>query len=211
MFDLLIGLTAAVSAQAVPAAAPPARPLAAVPGITIKYYDLVGKNEKALKQALDLRAKDAAGQPQVATTEWTISAKVQKRTENGVCKIIGAEPTFTAVAEVPRLGNPHVLKPAEKANWEAFVAQAQADAASDLWIVHDNLGQVRSALMASTCEGTAAAIQGVTQRLTALEAQHQQQRMAANAAKAAAAAAAAAAKAKEKAKQPPVNPVANPY
>ncbi|HYI42351.1 MAG TPA: DUF922 domain-containing protein [Sphingomicrobium sp.] len=178
MFDLLIGLTAAISTQAVPAAQP-ARPLAAVPGITVKYYDLVGNNEKALKKSLEQRPKDAAGYPQVATKEWTIGAKVQKRTENGVCKIVGAEPTFKAVAELPRLANPGSLKATERANWQAFVARAEADTAADLWAIHDNLSQVRTALMASSCDGTAAAIDTVSKQLTALDAQSQQRRAAA--------------------------------
>ena len=212
MLDLLIGLSAAITAQAMPAAAAPARPRASLPGVTVKYYDLPGGNEKALKTSLAQRPKDAAGQPLVATKEWSISAKVQKRTENGVCKIVDAQPTFTAVAEVPRLATPEALKPVERANWQAFVAQAEAETAADLWMVYDNLGQVRSALLASSCEGTAAAVNAATQRLQALETQKQQQRAAAMAAKAAKAASdAAAAKKKNNAKEPPANPVANPY
>jgi predicted secreted Zn-dependent protease len=210
MFDLLIGLTAAISAQTVPAAAP-ARSLAAVPGISVKYYDLVGKNDKALRKLLEQRPKDAAGYPLVATKEWTIGAKVQKRTENGVCKIVGADPSFQAVAEVPRLVNPDALKGAEKANWQAFVAQAEADTAADLWAVHDNLGQVRTALLASSCEGTAAAIDTVSKRLMALDAQSQQRRAAAVAAKAAALATESAREQnKNKDRQRSVAPAYNP-
>lgn len=192
MFDLLIGLTAAISVQTASTtpAAPAAPPLKDIPGVTVKYYDLVGNNEKALKKSLaNQRPKDASGAPSVVTTEWIIGGQVQKRTENGVCKVVGAAPTFQATAEVPRLPDPAALPADVRKNWLAYIAQAEATAAADLWLVHNGLDDVRSALLASSCEGTAAAMTAATERLKALEAQAQQQRAAAAAAAAAEAAA----------------------
>ena len=193
MLSLLMAVTAASALQA-PAAAP-ARSLESVPGVTIKYYDVTGKNDKAVRQSIaSQRPKAPNGDPVPAGTNWDMSASITKRTEGNTCTITAAKVSFQGVAELPRHAEPATLKADFVQHWNAYVAELKTAAATDLGFVADNIGQVEKALVGIPCDQAGTALDAATARLK------EQQRAAsvarAQAAAAAAAAQAAAAKAK---------------
>jgi predicted secreted Zn-dependent protease len=171
----------------VPAAAPAGRSLQSLPNTTIRYYDVPGKNPQAiLKSIAKLRPKGADGQPVTASTNWDIGATFKKRTENGVCRIVAATATFSATADLPRLVSPKALRREALDSWNSYVAGLESIAAANLWFVHDRIGQVEKAILASSCDGAQAAGAAAVDKLKLQEAEFTR----ANAAAAAAAAAA---------------------
>lgn len=132
-------------------AAVPARALKSLPNLTIHYYDVAGKNLKALRKSLELRRKDASGQVAAASSRWNVDASFSKGTVNGACKITAAHAAFTATAELPRLVNERAVKPSDLAIWRNYVAELEAAAAAKLWSVHDRIGGVEKAILASSC------------------------------------------------------------
>lgn len=172
-------------------AVPAARALKDLPGTTIRYYDVDGKTPQAiLKSIAKQRPKAANGEAVTASTIWDIGAAIKKRTENGVCKIMSATATFTATADLPRLLNGKALRREALDSWNSYAAGLEAIAAANLWFVHDRVGQIEKAIVASSCDGAQAALESASNQLKLQEAEFTR----ANAANAAAAAAAAAAK-----------------
>jgi predicted secreted Zn-dependent protease len=196
---------AAVAQAAVPAAppAPPAmavRPLKELPNTTISYYDVKGKTNPEIKKALDVLLADPA---QKATTQlygWDVGAAIVKRTEGTKCTVQKATATLTAKVNLPRLAmEAKVAKPV-LANWQAFVASVEADAAANPWFLHDRLPGVEKSVVGVDCAVMQASWDSAMTKLKADQTAFAAQRNAAAQAAAAARAAATpvAAPAKEK-------------
>ena len=152
------------------------RTLQGLPGTTVRYYEVRGRNPDSIKKSIaKQRPKDASGEPITASTNWDIGASFTKRTENGQCRITTAKATFTATADLPRLANERALRPEVLDSWRAYVAGLEAAAAAKLWFIHDHLGDVEKAILASSCEGAqdagAAAVARLKQQEAAIAAQ----------------------------------------
>lgn len=195
MLDILFAIAAASGIQAAPAAAAPAAPqpsLKDIPGVTVNYYPVAGKNHKQLMESIAAqRPKAADGQPVPASTTWNVAANISKRTEGDQCTIAKADATFTGVAELPRLANPDKVDRKLLPNWNSYVATLESDAAAHLGFVYGKVNEVEQAIAAASCDGASAALDAATERLRAQERQFLDQRAAAKAAAAAAAAEAA--------------------
>lgn len=176
----------------------PGRQLKDLPNTTIQYYDVTGKNLKAVNQSITeaQQRKDASGKTIVTTSGWAVDAKFRKRTQNGVCKIDSATATFTATAMMPRLATEQKLKPAEQVVWHNYLAAADAAQAATLWFAHDHARDVEQAILASSCAGAQAVGSTAVERLRLQVAEFQKTYAAAHAAAPAPAAAPAAPKAK---------------
>ena len=195
MFSLLVALTAASAVQA-PAAAP-ARSLQSIPGVTIKYYDVSGYTDGAVKKSIaSQRPKAADGSPIPAGTSWDIGAGIQKRTEGSVCTTTAAKVTFKGMVELPRLVEASAAKPEFLQNWNKYVAELESAAASDLGFISDNLAQIEKALVGIPCDKTSDTLNTATAGLKAQQQAFAKARAAQAAAAAAAAKASAAAAAK---------------
>ena len=147
-------------------AAVPGRGLKDVPNLTIRYYDVAGKNLKAvIKTLTEQRPKDASGQPITAATNWTIETAFSRRTTNGQCKIVTAHAAVTATADLPRLLNEAKFPPRDLLSWQDYLANLEVTAAGKFWFVHDHVGDVEKAVLASSCEGAQAAGAAAIDRL----------------------------------------------
>jgi predicted secreted Zn-dependent protease len=163
-------------APAVQPAPPPVAAIAAVPGrglkdvpnLTIRYYDVSGKDLKAVVKTLtEQRPKDASGQPITAAANWTIATSFSRRTTNGQCKIVAAHAAVTATADLPRLLNETKFPPKDLLSWQGYLANLEVAAAGKLWFAHDHAGDVEKAVLASSCEGAQAAGAAAIERLRA--------------------------------------------
>lgn len=195
MFTVLSLLFAASAVQE-PAAAP-ARTLQSIPGVTVKYYDVTGKTEAAIKRSIaSQRPKGSDGQPITAATNWDVNAGIRKLTEGSVCRTTAAKVTFKAQVELPRLADTSGVKPDFLTTWNKYAAELESAAAYDLGFISDNLSQIEKNLIGIPCDKTTEALNAATAQLKA------QQRALSQARAAKAAAAAAAAKAAAKTAPP---------
>lgn len=163
-------------------AAPPQPAVAAVPGkalsdlpnVTIRYFDVSGKNLKAINKAIQQGQKpDSSGRPPLAPTSYAVDATFNKTTSNGQCKVSDAKATFSATVVLPRLAPNSAHTPELLATWRAYLAGVENSHAADLWFVYDRLRTVENAILASTCEGAQSAGAAAINRLKAEAAEHQ--------------------------------------
>lgn len=184
MLSLLAALAATGAAQAAtPPAAPAARTLKDIPGVTIKYYDVAGKNPRAIQKSIaSQRPKGADGQPVTAGFNWNANTEVTKRTEGTTCTISAANVKFSATAELPRLVDEKALEPQELKSWNDYVAGLDAAAAMELGFYADRMGQVQAALVGKSCDAAPAALDAALAQLKAQEQQFVAAQVAAKAA-----------------------------
>lgn len=180
MLDLFLAAALAAGSQdAAPAATTPAVPAPAsagpaleqIPGVTVQYYSVSGKNDKGIRKSIaEQRPAAADGQPIPASTSWTIDANVSKQTIDGVCKIAKVTPNFKGNAILPQLATPEKLKPEMLQQWNAYVAGLKSAAADQLAFVRNHLDDVEQAVSAASCDGASAALDGSLAKLKAEEA-----------------------------------------
>lgn len=171
MFDLFIAFAAAAGVQAAAAPATQAPTLAAIPGVTVNYYDVSGRNIEQIRESMaSTRPEGADGNPIPAATSWQVEATLSTRTENGQCAIAGVTPKFSGTAELPRLTTSDKLKPEVLQQWNAFVASLESAAAAQLDFIHDRLPQVQQAVASAKCDTASAALDSAIEQLKAQEA-----------------------------------------
>jgi predicted secreted Zn-dependent protease len=202
MFNLLAALAATAAVQAAPPAAPPPaapaeRTLSQIPGVTIKYYDVSGKNAKELQASIDSqRPKDPTGKAATGGFNWNVKTDVTKSTQGNVCTVSAAHVQFEATAELPRLADPAKLDPRLQKGWNDYVHGMDTGMANQIGFFADRMGDLEKALVGQSCDNASPALDAAIERLKAQE----QTFAAAEAAKAAAAAAVAKAQADAQAK-----------
>ena len=149
-FFMALATTAAVQA---PAAAAPVRMLKDVPNTTVTYYDVKGKDGKAIEKSLKKAATDPkTKQLQVVRTSWNVGANIGRRTTNGVCTITTAKADFNGSVTMPRLTDVSVVPAAVLAEWQTYVTRLEAGAAESLWTAHSQLAALESSLVGKKCE-----------------------------------------------------------
>ena len=159
-----------------PAAAPqpivpavPGKTLRDLPNVTFRYFDVAGKNLKAINKAIEQSQKpDASGKAAVAPTGWAIDTKFNKLSRAGQCKVTDAKATFSATVVLPRLVTNPAHTPELRAKWQSYLAGIENVQAANLWFVYERVPTVDSAILASSCEGAQAAGTAAVQRLQAL-------------------------------------------
>ncbi|MCL6683338.1 DUF922 domain-containing protein [Sphingomonas alba] len=170
---MMMMLIAAMAVQAAtPPAGPPtaARPLKDIPGVTVSYYDVAGKNQKQIKDALKkLRPVGANGEPQAIKSSWDVGAGVQKQTEGDKCTIIGAKVTLEGKVELPRLADPAKADADTVKAWNEYVARLENVAALDFNFVSDRMPDIEKALTGQTCDAASGAMSAAVDRLAAQE------------------------------------------
>ena len=167
---------------AVPAV--PGKTLADLPNTTITYFDVSGRNLKAINKSIVEHQKiGPGGRPAVAPTGWAIDAGFNKVTSGGQCKVANAKATFSAKVVMPRLVSDTGHTPELLATWRAYLAGVENAQAADLWFVYDRIRDVESAILASTCEGAQSAGAAAVERLRAQAAEFRRSNASAQAAK----------------------------
>jgi predicted secreted Zn-dependent protease len=156
MISLLLALALQAAPAAQPVLPPPAtaaRSLKDLPNLTISYYDVSGKDMKAISKSIaQQRPKDpATGQVVTGGTRWNLAPSFTRRTTDGVCKVVDVKTEFKAGADLPRLTNEASLSPDVVSAWRAFQADLERDAAAKLWFVHDRMAGLSSAMMGKDC------------------------------------------------------------
>ena len=162
-------------AAAAPAATPqpsvpavPGKMLGDLPNTTITYFDVTGRNLKAINKSMERQLKPAAnGQPAAGRSGWSIGATFRKVTSAGQCKVAEAKATFSAKVVLPRLVPDKGHKPELVAAWRTYLADIENTQAADLWFIYDRIGNVEKAMLASTCDGAQSAGAAAVNRIRA--------------------------------------------
>jgi predicted secreted Zn-dependent protease len=144
---------AAQPASPPPAAAPAARTLEALPNVKLSYYDVTGKDMKAINKSIAKnRTKAEKGSKDPVAFNWDLGAQTRTREVNGVCTIMAVEPQFKgATVELPRLTNEATLPVAVLDDWRAYQAENRSYVAQKLWFVHDRLAAMAAPLAGKKC------------------------------------------------------------
>ena len=150
----LLAATAMVGTQAPAATAAPARSLKDIPGVTITYYDVAGKNGQAIAKSIEKNAPRAAGskEAQAGTTNWTMKAQYTQRTTNGKCTIASAKAVFEGQATLPRLTTEATVNRELQQQWKTFLAGLETGAVANLGYAYDRTGDVEKAILGASCE-----------------------------------------------------------
>lgn len=163
-------------------AAPPQPTVAAVPGktlrdlpnVTLRYFDVAGKNLKAINKSIERsQAVDASGKIAVTPTAWAVDTTFNKLSGSGQCKVTSAKATFSANVVLPRLVTDRAHTPEVMDTWRAYLAGVENAQAANLWFVYDRIRTVESAILASSCEGAQSAGAAAVERLRAQVAEFQ--------------------------------------
>lgn len=164
--------------------APPAQPtIPAVPGKTLKdlpnvttlYFDVAGKNPKAINKSLaSAQQPDASGRAAASTTTWAVDSTFNKVTSSGQCKVTDAKAKFSATVSLPRLTEDSSHSPELLAFWRQYLANVENMHAANLWFVFERVPEVEKAILASSCDGVQAAANAAVQRLKAQAAEFRQ-------------------------------------
>jgi predicted secreted Zn-dependent protease len=155
-------------------AAVPGRTLKDLPNATIRYFDVTGKNQKAINKSIARQQQaDSSRRAAVSPTSWAVNTTFSKITSGGQCKTVDAKATFSATISLPRLVSDKAHTPALLATWRNYLANTENVQAANLWFVYDRIGDVEKAILASSCEGAPAASAAAANRLKAQEAEFQ--------------------------------------
>ncbi len=161
---MAIAATQAAPAATAPAATPPAaattatatRTLQSVPGVTIEYYDVPGRNAAAVENSMKrLLATPAPNNTAARAYDWDLGMSIKRRTEGTVCTVVEATPALKAKAYLPRLTAEAKMQPQELASWNAYVAGIEKQAADNLWFVADRVATVGQPLIGKPCDQAA--------------------------------------------------------
>ena len=154
----------------------PGRGLKEVPNITIKYYDVSGKNYAGVVESIEKqRPRDAATKQLLAGgASWSLGASMTQRTVGTVCTVTKAKAEFAASAELPRLVNEQTLAPAELAKWRAYVSHIEVPAAAGLWYVLDRIPALEQSIVGKDCASAAAFANAAVEQLKRDQVAYQQ-------------------------------------
>lgn len=155
MSTMLFAIAALQAAATTAPAVPATRTLQSLPKVAVSYYDVSGKDMKAINKSLQkARGKDpVTKQPMTVSTKWNVAPSIKQRTTDGKCVVTGvAGYDFSATAELPRLANATTVPAAVAADWQAFASQLEKDAAAKLWYVYDRLPQFDQTVLNKPCD-----------------------------------------------------------
>lgn len=146
---------------------PTSRKLSAIPGVTVSYYDVVGRNVRELHDWLETHGPRDPQTHRVnpATSSWAIGSAVKFTKTGGQCTLTGATAKFSATAQLPRLAPGQKLPPQVLAAWNAYAAALEDRQSTRLSFVHDRTGEVESAIMRSNCSNWQKAASAAIDRL----------------------------------------------
>ena len=151
---MTISLIAGAPATAAPAPVAAISPLAQIPGLTVKYYDVAGRTIKDITASLQAQApKDSTGQPVPTSVKWLIETNIKQEKTGTVCRVSSAKATMTSEVVLPRLASVKGVKARDLAQWQAYTASIEAQQAARLAAVRARLPEVERAILASSCAG----------------------------------------------------------
>lgn len=136
-------------------AVPAPNPLAQIPGVTIRHYDVTGNTIEAIRASIAAqRPKDpVTGNPAASSSNWSIGVSVKKATTDKACKLTGATASFKGEVVLPRLVGIETVPAPVQTQWRNYVASIEQQQADRLRQPYQRLAEVERAVMASSCEG----------------------------------------------------------
>ncbi|WP_294173764.1 DUF922 domain-containing protein [uncultured Sphingomonas sp.] len=147
--------TGAAPAPQTTVAVPAPNPLAQIPGVTVRHYDVTGNTIETIRASIAAqRPKDpVTGNPAASSSNWSIGVNVRKATTGKECKLAGATATFKGEVVLPRLVGIETLPAPVQTQWRNYVASIEQQQAERLRQPYQRLGEVERAVMASSCDG----------------------------------------------------------
>lgn len=139
--------------------------LSDMPNTTVRYYDVEGKDVTSINRSIARARPSVNGRPRPASADWTIKASFQRHTKNDDCQVSDAQVTFAATAELPRLVNEQAIALPVLAKWRQYVERLEANELPTLVFVQQQIGEVKKAILASSCEGAKATVAHVVATL----------------------------------------------
>ena len=144
-----------------------------LPNTTVRYFDVTGKNLKAINKSITAAQQpDSSGRAAATATTWAVDTTFNKLTSAGQCKVTDAKATFSATVGLPRLVAEKGHSPELLAYWRNYLANIETMQAASLWFVYERVPEVEKAILASSCDGAQAAANAAVQRLRAQAAEH---------------------------------------
>ena len=153
MLSLILAIAAAPQGPAVTALR-----LSDMPNTTVRYYNVEGEDATSINRSMASGRPKAKGKPVPASADWTITATFKSHRQNGDCRVSDPQVTFAATAELPRLVNEEALNPAVAAKWRRYVQSLEANEVPTLLFVQQQIGEVKKAMLASSCEEARATV-----------------------------------------------------
>jgi len=150
-----------------PVAAAPS-PLASLPGVTVRYYDVTGNTIPAIRASMAAQRplNPATGTPLPSSSTWSIGVNTKKATTGKTCKVTGATATFKGEVVLPRLAAAQAVPPPVLAQWQKFVTSIEQQQAQALGQPYSRLKEVEAAVMASSCENAGEAAKKAIAEIT---------------------------------------------
>ena len=182
-------LTVAAAAQAAVPAAPAiaatptpvaARPLSGLPDNKVAYFDVQGKTMPAIHSSLNAILANPVANANAKLFTWNVGAQVIKRTEGQKCTVQRATAKLSSTVNLPRLAEAAKAAKPVLATWQAYVAGLEADAAANLWFVHDQLRGAEQAVVGVDCTAMNAAWNAAMNKINLQHAQFAAARAAAS-------------------------------
>ena len=148
-----LGQTTAPTPPASPVAATPS-PLASIPGVTIRYYDVTGNTIPAIRASMAAQRpiNPVTGAPQPSSSTWSIGVNTKKATTGKSCKVTGATATFKGEVVLPRLVVAEPIPAPVLAQWQKFLTSIEQQQAQALRQPYSRIREVEAAVMASSCQ-----------------------------------------------------------
>lgn len=140
------------TAATVATSAAPGRALRDLPNTTITYYDIAGKDGKAIEKSLKAILADPAAKENVRLFSWDVGTKIMKATTGTKCSIQSAKTTLTAKVRLPRLAEQAKVKKDVMAKWAPYAASVENEAAANLWFLTDRLRGAEQFLVGMPCD-----------------------------------------------------------
>jgi len=149
----MLSILMALAVQAQPAATPAARTLQGLPGTSIQYYDVPGRNGEAIQKNLKrILAQPAPNNTAAQVYNWNLGMSINRRTEGTVCTVTKATAELKANVYLPRLTDEAKVPAEELASFKSWSTGLETQAAQNLWFVVDRLPALQQTLVGKPCD-----------------------------------------------------------
>jgi len=146
--------------------------LAALPNVTVVYYDVPGKTEILIRRALQEGQRDSSGVRYAGLTESEVSYKYQTQTEpNGVCRVTGAQVDYRIKVTLPRLAETKGIRPAVLARWQGFYESLVLHEKGHVFLNLEKYDRLQAIIMKASCDGVDTAVNAEMEALEKVQAE----------------------------------------
>ncbi|MGZ2412172.1 putative secreted Zn-dependent protease [Sphingomonas sp. F9_3S_D5_B_2] len=154
MFSLFTAL-AALAVQA-PAATTP-HTLQNLPGTTVQYYDVAGRESDDIQKSLSAILKAPAPNTAAQVYTWSAGVSINKRTVGTTCTVTEAKATLKGNVYLPRLAEEQKVDKEVRDSFNGYEKGLEKTANDNLWFVAERLPAVEQSLVGKPCDS----VQGV--------------------------------------------------